>query len=85
MATELFENWLEGEKTMCRKIMKAHADDEDETIYNLAADTRQLLVDASTHLCIATLNRLADGRQTELKGCGKYEPLMDNLRMLRLM
>lgn len=29
--------------------------------------------------------RLADGTQIELKGCGKYEPLLDNLRMLRLM
>ena len=85
MATELFENWLEAEKIMCRRVMKAHADDKDETTYNLAAETRQLLIDASTHLCGATLNRLATGRQTELKRCGKYEPLLNNLRMLRLM
>lgn len=85
MATEKFEPWLEAEKVMCRRIMKEHADDADPRTYELATETRQLLIDASTHLCVATLNRLAAGTQTELKGCGKYEPLLDNLRMLRLM
>lgn len=42
-------------------------------------------ISASTHLCVATLNRISDGTQTELKGCGKYEPLLDDLKIVRLM
>lgn len=34
---------------------------------------------------MATLNRISDGTRTELKGLGKYEPLLDNRKIVRPM
>lgn len=85
MATEKHNAWLAAQFKACEWVMHAYRDDPESREYCFARDTFDLLRDASTHLCVATLNRLAAGTQTELKGCGKYEPLLDNLRMLRLM
>lgn len=85
MATEKHDAWLVAQIRTCDRVMIAHQDDPESKEYRFASDTLDLLHDASTHLCVATLNRLAAGTQTELKGCGKYESLLDNLRMLRLM
>lgn len=69
----------------CNRVMSAHRDDPESKEYRFARETYDLLLSANTHLCVATLNRISDGTQTELKGLGKYEPLLDNLKIVRLM
>ena len=85
MATEKHDAWLRAQLDMCDRVMHDRRDDPESREYRFARDTYDLLLEASTHLCVATLNRLAAGTQTELKGCGKYEPLLDQLKLVRLM
>lgn len=85
MATEKHDAWMATQIQACDRVMSAHRGDPESKEYRFARDTYDLLISASTHLCVATLNRLSDGAQTELKGCGKYEPLLDNLKLVRLM
>lgn len=69
----------------CDRVMSAHRGDPESEEYRFARDTYDLLISAITYLCVATLNRVSDGTQTELEGLGKYEPLLDNLKIVRLM
>lgn len=85
MATEKHDAWLKAQLDMCDRVMCDRRGNPEGREYCFARDTYDLLREASTHLCVATLNRLSAGTQTELKGCGKYEPLLDQLKLVRLM
>lgn len=87
MATEGYQPWLDEQYALCGRVMRKFSADPESQEYCLARDTYDLVNDASCHFCVATLYKLADGRRTVLpeRVYGKYAPMLDNLRMLRLM
>ena len=87
MATEAHQPWLDAQYALCERVMRVHRDDPEGKEYILARDTYDLVKAASTHLCVSTLDKIADGRRTVLPVAvyGKYAPMLDNLKLLRLM